>query len=329
MLKQDNKFYCLKINSVFNLSAFFALFLTVIIINNNTLNNIFNIFPTTSDWKAYSLKIFLIILLSINLLAGSLWTAVSFRKDWIFKIKENYFISFLLAILTLNIYACLFIGHIYKQEQNNSLLQQEKWTKWKIRIGIKAWQTVDYVLIAFFCALTLILAYIEENLLPHMPFGGGVAIKYIPLIIVSYTTSFFGGWLTGFVTALMSLLFIPASSIISPWSYLLDYFLPMITPAIIALLPNKLNHEKSIFTYINYFIHCFLVLLIIYFWQVLGGYFLWTTAFPDSIWDGYSAILYALVYNFIHIFIFSYPIIQAIVPILYRTLGSYYLNRYH
>lgn len=329
MLKQDSKHYWLKISSIFNLSIFFGLLLTVAIINNTSLNNAFSIYPATSDWKVYSLKIFLIILLAISLLAGSLWTAVSFRQDWILKIKDNYFISWLLAVLTLNFYGCFFIGRIYKHERNNGLLQEQFWPKWKTKLGIKSWQTVDYVLIAFFCALTLTLAYIEENLLPHLPFGGGVAIKYIPLIIVSYATSFFGGWLTGFVTALMSLLFIPASNIISPWSYLLDYFLPMTTPAIVALLPAKLNHERSVFTYINYFIHCFLVLLIIFFWQVLGGYFLWTTAFPESVWNGYSAVLYAFVYNFIHIFIFTYPIIQAIVPILYRSLGSYYLNRYH
>lgn len=326
MLEQNQKFYLLKITSILNTIIFLGLLLTVAIISNTTLNQTFNI-STITGWQTYSLKIFLILILTIILLASSLWLTISFKTNWIFAIKDNHFISFLLAILTLNFYGCFFISKIIHDNKDVYFEKNTIWTNFKTNLGIKEWLTIDYVLIAFFCALTLTFAYIEENLLPRMPFGGGIAIKYIPLIIISFTTSFLGGWLTGFTTALMSLLFIPASNIISPWNFLLDYFLPMTTPAIVAFLPAKLNNEKTIFTYINYFVHCFLVFILIYFWQFLSGYFIWTTIYP--IWDGYTPILYSLVYNFIHIFIFTYPICQALVPILYRSLGSYYLNRYH
>ncbi|MBE4703838.1 energy-coupled thiamine transporter ThiT [Spiroplasma platyhelix] len=329
MLDQNPKYYWLKITSIFNMVVFFSLFLVVTIVSSTTLNSIFNINSTVSGWQFYSLKIFLILIGLLVLLAAGLWVAISFKHSSIDAIKENYFISFLLTILTLNFYGCFFVVRSMQESKETSFKKNKFWVKFKANLGIKQWLTVDYVLIAFFCALTLTFAYIEENLLPRMPFGGGIAIKYIPLIIISFSTSFLAGWLTGFITALMSLLFIPASNIISPWSFLLDYFLPMTTPAVVAFLPNKVSTEKSIFTYINYFLHCFLVFFIIYFWQFLSGYFLWTTAFPNSVWTGYSAILYSLVYNFIHIFIFSYPISQAIVPVLYRNLGIYYINRYH
>lgn len=329
MTEKNLKYFWLKASSIFNLIIFFSLLLLVAITNNSNLNNIFNINQTVAGWQSYSLKIFLVLILVLILLAASLWVAVSFKQKWIFAIKDNYLISSFLTLLTFNIYGCFFISKIIYNEKQNAFNKNNFWIKFKVNLGIKHWLTVDYILIAFFCGLTLTFVYIEENLLPRMPFGGGIAIKYIPLIIISFTTSFLAGWLTGFTTALMSLLFISASNIISPWSFLFDYFLPMTTPAMIAFLPAKLNHEKTIFTYINYFLHCFLVFLIIYFWQFLSGYFLWTTVFPDSIWNGYSAILYSLVYNFIHIFIFTYPITQAIVPVLCRALGNYYLNRYH
>lgn len=329
MSKKSKKYYWLKSTSILNLIIFFGLLLTVAIINTNTLNQIFNIHPVSNNWKFYSLKIYLILLLILVLLAASLWVSISFKNQWILGIKDNIFLSCLLAITTINFYGCFFIVQTIHKTKHENFNKIKFWNKFKNNLGIKQWLTVDYVLIAFFCALTITFAYIEENLLPRMPFGGGIAIKYIPLIIISFTTSFLGGWLTGFISALMSLLFIPASNIISPWSFLLDYFLPMTSPAIIAFLPFKVNNDKSIFTYINYFFHCFLVFSLIYFWQFLSGYFLWVTAFPGNVWTGYSAILYSFVYNFIHIFIFTYPIAQAIVPMLYRSLGNYYLNRYH
>lgn len=325
--QQYHQCYWLKITSIFNIIIFFSLLLAGVIIKTTTLNQIFNIKPNSANWQFYSLKIFLILILILVLSAASLWTAISFKSEWTNEIKNNPFYSFFLTILTLNFYGCFFIAKAIHKQKSTNFNSTNFWNIVKEKIGINRWFTIDYVLIAFFCALTLLFAYIEENLLPRMPFGGGVGLKYIPLIIISFATSFLGGWLTGFISALVALLFIPANNIINPWSFLFDYFLPMTTPAIVALLPFKLNRPKSIFTYLSYFFHCFSVMLIIYFWQFLSGYVFWTTAFPTSVWAGYNAVLYSLVYNFIHIFLFSYPIVQLIIPVLYRSLGNYFLNR--
>lgn len=326
---KNKKYYWLKITSIFNISIFFSLLLTVVIIKTTVLNFNFNIHPKYNSWQFYSLKIFLILILILILIISVLWTTISFNNLWIIEVKNNIFYSFFLTILSLNFYGCFFIIKIIQNQKTVNFENKNFLTFLKQKIGFKHWLTIDYILIAFFCSLTLLFTYIEEILLPRLPFGGGVGVKYIPLIIISFSTSFLGGWLTGFISALVSLLFIPASNIISPWSFLFDYFLPMTTPAIVVFLPCKLNNTKSIFTYISYFFHCFSVLLIIYFWQFLSGYVFWTTAFPHTIWPGYSAILYSLVYNFIHIFLFSYPFIQVIIPILYRSVGNYFNNRYH
>ncbi|MDQ7982651.1 MAG: energy-coupled thiamine transporter ThiT [Spiroplasma sp.] len=327
-INPTNNYLWLKITSVVNAIIFLTLFLLTIIINNQTLNQLFQFQATANDWTFFSLKIFLSLILGLIIIIASLWVMISFKNNWILAIKNNLVLSFLLVSLTLNFYGCWFVINQQKEKEDLNLNWCKRSLNLKKKLGIKKWLTIDYVLIAFFCALTITFSFIEENLLPHLPFGGGLGIKYLPLILISFLTSFAHGWLTGFISALMALLFIPAANIISPWSFILDYFLPMTAPAIIAFLPSTFKEKTSIFTYINYFSHCFLVLLLVYFYQFLSGYFLWTTAFPTSVWTGYSAIWYSLIYNFIHIFLFTYPLIQLLIPVFYRGLGRYYLNRY-
>lgn len=324
IISTDNqKYLWLKITSIFNIVCFISLFLTVIVINNQSLNSIFKINQTTNNWTFFVLKFFLLLILCLIIIIASLWLVISFKKDWILAINDNFFLSLLLVLLTLNFYGSWYVINNWYQTKDFSLKSKKRFVNLKKNLGIKKWLIIDYVLIGFFCALTITFSFIEENLLPHLPFGGGLGLKYLPLILISFLTSFLHGWLTGFISALMILLFVPASNIINPWSFILDYFLPMTIPAMIAFLPFTFNSKKSIFTYLNYFFHCFLVLLLIYFCQVLSGYFLWTMIFPTSVWTGYSAIWYALIYNFISIFLFTYPIIQLLIPIFYRTLKRY------
>lgn len=327
LIKNKFKYFWLKSTSLFNTTIFLTLLLLVSIIKTSTLNNIFNV-SAESNWQFYILKIFLILILFLIFIASLLWSINSFKTNGIKEIKENHFLSLLLVTLTINIYGYFFISKIILLDKNTNFERKKIWAKFKNNFGIKPWLTVDYVLIGFFVAITLLLSFLEENLIPKLPFSGGIALKYIPLMLISYTTSFLGGWLAGLNTSIISLLFIPSSSIINPWSFILDYFLPMTTPAIIAFFPFKKQHKKTIFTYINYFLHCFTIFLLIYLWQFLSGYFLWVTLMGPA-WSGFSGTLYSLVYNFIHIFIFTYPITQIIIPIIYRSLGNYYLNKYH
>lgn len=327
------KFWLLKITSVFNWLIFFSLLLTISITSTTKLYSFLHVRAVADDGILGDaiLKVYLILIVVLVLIAASLFVLISFNNKWVVLMKEYAFISIVLSIISLNFYGLYFLIKeiMVAKKQNEQEIGISFWVKFKRQVGIKKWVTFDYVLVALFCGLTITFAYIEENLLPSMPFGGGIGLKYIPLIMISFTTCFLGGWLTGFVSALMSLLFIPASHILSPWSYLLDYFLPMTTPALIAFLPFKVSNDKSIFTYINYFLHCFIILSLIYIWQVLSGILFWGQQPGTRIWEGYTIITYSLIYNFIPIFIFTYPILQAIIPILYRSLGNYYLKRYH
>ncbi|WP_374696507.1 hypothetical protein [Spiroplasma endosymbiont of Polydrusus formosus] len=82
----------------------------------------------------------------------------------------------------------------------------------------------------------------------------------------------------------MSLLFISLHFYVSAWSYLLDYFVPMIIPIIAGFMHFKVNNDKKYITYVNYIIICFSIISLIYLSQVLSVVLIWTTLFPGSVW---------------------------------------------
>lgn len=314
-----------KISSLINLIIFLSIIILVSILSASHINNFFNINPD-AGYKFYSAKVYLIIISILVLISAALVVTISYVFS-IDKIHENLFLFSFLAIFSFNIIVLMVIITKHYQWQKTQIKAQ--WgKKIKSALGIKKWVTFDYVMIAMFSALTITCTFIEENFLPHLPYGGGISIKYIPLMAISFSASFAAGWLTGMISALISLLFITAGNIISPWSYLLDYFLPMTTPAIVALLRFNLKADKSLFTYINYWFHCFIVCLIIYMWQTMSGYFVWIKLFGTKPWNGFNPIFYSIAYNFIHIFLFTYPIMQLTVPFIYRGLVSRYVDRY-
>lgn len=321
-----------KISTIISLITLLALTITISILSADSINHFFNI--TTTGWQFYSIKIYLILIFCLLLISSILLCVIS----WTTKtdgINNNIVIVSILAIFSINPVALIFnlVKHYqWQKTETFAILKTRWWINFKLAFGIKRWLIIDYTIIGLFTALTIVCVFIEQ-ILPKMPYGGGVAIKYLPLMVVSYILGFAGGWLTGMISALMSLLFINSGYIISAWSFLLDYFLPMTTPAIVALLRFNLRTDKSIFTYINYFLHCFLVCLIIYVWQTIVGYFVWAQITnangSKNIWLGFTPLFYALVYNFIHIFLFTYPIMQLTIPFIYRGVVSHYLERYH
>ncbi|WP_425381760.1 energy-coupled thiamine transporter ThiT [Spiroplasma endosymbiont of Polydrusus pterygomalis] len=321
-----------KISTIISLLTLLTLTITISILSANSINHFFNI--TTTGWQFYSIKIYLILIFCLLLISSILLCIIS----WTVKtddIDKNIIIISILAIFSINPVALIFnlVKHYqWQKAETFAILKARWWTNFKLAFGIRRWLIIDYTIIGLFTALTIVCVFIEQ-ILPKMPYGGGVAIKYLPLMVVSYILGFAGGWLTGMISALMSLLFISSGYIISAWSFLLDYFLPMTTPAIVALLRFNLRGDKSIFTYINYFLHCFLVCLIIYVWQTIVGYFVWAQITnangSKNIWPGFTPLFYALVYNFIHIFLFTYPIMQLTIPFIYRGVVSHYLERYH
>lgn len=281
------------------------------------------------DQNFKSLWIFFIAICFFGLIFSIIYTI----STWLTNYEEyiNYQMQFtILNIISLNIINLISNIIIYSYEVKISDILFSKASKKKrflINLGIWKWKTFDFVIIAMFAAVTLVLAFLE-TMIPNLPHGGSIAFKYIPLTIIAFIHSALAGFITGKISALMSLLFIPSGFIVSPWSYLLDYFIPMIVPMIAGFMRFKVNNDKKYITYVNYIIICFSIISLIYASQVLVGALIWTTLFPHSVWPGYTNWLYSIVYNFIHSFIFTYPIMQIVIPLALRSLAPVFWQRY-
>ncbi|ATZ18454.1 thiamine transporter [Williamsoniiplasma somnilux] len=302
-------------------SLFISFLLIFSICGQQQINNLFN-----NNWSGEyfdNLKTFFIMFTALGTFFNILFmvsTLIAKTKDFYdYKMQFMFLAIFSLNIISIIAFICFWTNN--KSMQENKITRNEHTKLLLNNIGIRKWKTYDIALIGVFCGLTIALAYLEE-FLPHMPNGGGIALKYMPLIMISFIHSSIAGAATGAVSALMSLLFIPGSMIISPWSYILDYFLPMMSPAICGLLRFKITGEKNYLSYLNFVIMIILTFGLIYLWQTIGGYFIWVKLYGPS-W-GESGWIYSIVYNAIHVWIFTYPIAQLVVPSIIRGLAPFY-----
>lgn len=314
-----------KIISFISILFYLTLFFLTLLIKNNSIMNFFNIY---NNKKIINIKIFIIGICVICLIFSLLYSISSWLTDY--EKYISYKMQFIvLSILSVNIFNFIINVIIYFYEKNIKKIfcKKNKHIILKL-IGFRKWFILDFIMIAVFISLVIILDYIESNILPGLPNGGSIALKFIPLIVISFLHSCIAGWLTGVISSLMSLLFVKSGNIISPWSYILDYFLPMMAPSIVGIMKFKVNNDRNYITYVNYIIICFLPMLIIWFFQFLSGVVVWNVIFPDAIWLGYSGWIYSVIYNFIHVFLFTYPITQIIVPVILRSLSNYYIQKY-
>ena len=165
-----------------------------------------------------------------------------------------------------------------------------------------------------FVSLTLVCDYIS-GFIPT--FIGNIGLKYIPLFLINYLTSFTHGFLTSLFSSLMSLLFIPHSLIINPWQYILDYFFPMLTPVIFSFL--KINFQDRILSLIKIFLAITTFCIFIYIFHVISGVLFFNT----YIWEGFNVWTYSLTYNIFYIGFLVFPILLIILPLLCRMLSYY------
>lgn len=308
------------------ISLYLGIIITLSILPLSTLSKLFDL---NNDQNFKNIWVFCLAVCGF----GLIFSIISAISVWLTNYEEyiNYKFQFIiLNIISLNFLNLISNLIIYSYETKVSDLLFTNVIKRKrflINLGIWKWKTFDIVIIGMFAAVTLALAYLE-TLLPNLPHGGGIALKYLPLTIISFLHSALAGFFVGSISALISLLFIPSGFFVSPWSYLLDYFIPMIIPMIAGFMRFKVNNDKKNITYVNYIIICFSIIGLIALSQILGGVIIWTTLFPASVWPGYSNWLYAIVYNFIHSFLFTYPIMQIVIPLALRGLAPVFWQRY-
>ncbi|PPE05996.1 hypothetical protein [Williamsoniiplasma lucivorax] len=257
-----------------------------------------------------NIKMLLIVIFTLDAIFGTLITMSWFLSDNE-KIIENKMQFMLLSIIS---FAFINIGLlIYIFKKNKALQRREPltWKRFWLRLGFRKLSVYDIVLCGMFTALTILFAYLEQ-FMPGLVGGGGLTFKYLGLIILGVAISPALSIIVGMTGALLSLLFVGSTFIISPWSFLLDYFVPMIIPGIVSILRFTISTKKGYVNYLNFIIVGFITFLGIYIIQTISGYFIWVAMAGGPAW-GSNGVVYSVVYNALSIWPFNYPLTQVLM----------------
>ncbi|WP_381415090.1 energy-coupled thiamine transporter ThiT [Spiroplasma endosymbiont of Anurida maritima] len=166
-------------------------------------------------------------------------------------------------------------------------------------------ETKDLVVVAIMLCLAIVFDLFTSYLLPTLPLGGSISLKYIPLIFVALLYRPSLSLLCNLAFSLLCILYTKSAFIVNAWSYILDYFIP-INCIILLAFTKKITNIKS-FSSIFYII--FVPSLIMWISQTLGGVLVWNVLFPTAMWPGLNTVAYSATYNFINVFIMSFPVL--------------------
>ncbi|WP_156921448.1 energy-coupled thiamine transporter ThiT [Williamsoniiplasma luminosum] len=251
-----------------------------------------------------------IAIFTLSLVFNLLITFSWFLTD-IEQIMTNKMQFMLLSILSGAIINIGILIYIFKKYQVQKRKTSITWRGFWLKLGFRKLTVYDIVLCGVFTALTIVFAYLEQ-FMPGLVGGGGLTFKYLGLIILGVAISPALSIIVGICGALLSLLFVGSTLIISPWSFILDYFIPMMIPGIVSILRFTITTKKSYINYLNYIIVGFLTFLGIYIIQTLSGYYIWVAMAGGPAW-GNNGVVYSVVYNALSIWPFNYPLTQIIM----------------
>lgn len=304
--------------SIINCAIYSAFILLFSLWTLNQINHIWGLSLTNETWK--NLKIFLVMFCSIGLFFSILlnFSTWSLNQKQFLNFKNQFILMSLISInpLLFSINSSYCLRHKRKERFSNFAIIKKSSQKFKL----KRLTIFDITLISVFSSLVVLGNWFEMSV-HFLPYGaGGLNIKYLFVMIISFLNSVLSGFITGAVGSLISLLFLGNNLVISPWSYLLDYFLPTITPCIVGFFYfAKPQHNKKL-EYLNYVLMVVITYLLIWFWQTLSGYLIWVKIFPPVWGAEKNYLIYSVVFNALSIWLFSYPVTQIFLPIIIRAL---------
>lgn len=145
-----------------------------------------------------------------------------------------------------------------------------------------------------------------------LPFGGSITLaSVLPIGLYCYYFGFRKSMVVCF--AFMLLQFFQNPYIVSPWSALLDYFLPFLAISLIGVFsysPKKyenalMNNKPVVTAHLRILIGFGLYFVVRYLSHVLAGILFWSSGIDFMIWHGdlagWAAVSYSLVYNIIYL----------------------------
>lgn len=310
----DQKFLILKIimliSNFITIFTYLAILIIILMTDKNIIfKKLINNF-LFDDRSALTIKLGLILIALILIFLSTILFYFNFSSN---NDKEMLVLLLFLSFITINIISIIVnILFLLLLKNNNKNIRMEQKLKLKNHFSLKS--IYEYTLIGLFTGLTIILDYITISL-PNLPFGGGIELKFISLFWVSYLTKFIDAILTGIVSSLISILFIP-KSIISLWQYLIDYFIPMMVPSLLAFANINFNNYKK--ANLKTILFIFGSFILIYLCHVISGIIFYSKYAPKSM----GVVLYSFGYNMVYVLIFTYPIVQVVTLISFQSLKN-------
>lgn len=174
-------------------------------------------------------------------------------------------------------------------------------------------KTSEFVFIAFYAALGIVLNYCTE-FLPNMPNGGTLELTVLAIFVASYHLGWKDGMITGLLCWVVGMFFGLSNYIVTPMQTALDYIVPMLGVGLAAAFPHIHLGKIKVS---NVYVGIVGGMLIKYASHVLAGAYFW---FPEGDAAGtITAWIFSLNYNL------GYNVITLIcawivVPILLSIL---------
>ena len=174
-------------------------------------------------------------------------------------------------------------------------------------------KTRDFVFIAFYAALGIVLNYCTE-FMPSMPNGGTLELTVIAIFIASFHLGWKKGMVTGVLCWVVGMMFGLSNYIVTPMQTILDYIAPVLAVGIASAFPPIHIGKLKIS---NIFVGVFFGMLLKYGSHVLAGAYFW---FPEGDAAGtLTAWIFSAGYNFGYNAL-TLVVCWIVVPILLNVL---------
>jgi len=271
--------------------------LTIRLINKN--NDEHNLLTTG---QIIIIIISFIFLILINILL-SLFVLITF----IFSDNFNFIKLFILALLTLNFEIIIHLLLNIKKYKNTKIFMKET-NKWNI---------FNISIISLLLGLYLIIDFIS-SFIPTLPFWISLSIKYVILYFAAFIMSFFYVFILCFIIGLLTLI-MPGTSVMSPFQYLFDYFIPILAFSVAYFFRPVDNVKNKQINILQWTIFVIMPMLIVYFSRVISGVVFWLNpnvfdgVFFEFSWTG-SVFAYSMIYNLFN------SIIDCVILIIFVPL---------
>lgn len=174
-------------------------------------------------------------------------------------------------------------------------------------------RTSEFVFIAFYAALGVVLNYCTE-FLPNMVNGGTLELTVIAIFIASYHLGWKDGIITGILCWVVGMFFGLSNYIVTPMQTLLDYVVPVVGVGLASAFPPLHLGKLKIS---NIYVGSFFGMFIKFASHVLAGVYYW---FPEgdaagSLTSWIFSLQYNIGYNMITLIC-----VLIVVPILLSIL---------